>query len=339
MILYLLGFRRIRSYISYASTDSYTSYNSSSNYSTLQKGNVSDCPCMVNNYTCIPDCCCAPKCSYFYNENYTKCYPAPTADLVTMCSSVSKDQVGTVSDWLSRVIFCVYRENNPLTSRGITYEVPNADYENDALNNTIASLITSSSTSYNYLTESDALTVTGANKTNRGYLFGQNVLLSDGTNFHFNSTSDNFNIGVEFGMNLNFEFDITNGTLPNSSIAMLSSAQTTSLRIAPNVSDTINIVVDNSNIEQTKFLGLSLSIFYKVVGYKEAPQYILSSATINTTTTDYPEGQHAGSINGTHVVGYIGFYELPNSENLLQQSDDADENSWLPFNWRGVNLN
>ena len=119
----------------------------------------------------------------------------------------------------------------------------------------------------------------------------------------------------------------------------LSSAQTTSLRIAPNVSDTINIVVDNSNIEQTKFLGLSLSIFYKVVGYKEAPQYILSSATINTTTTDYPEGQHAGSINGTHVVGYIGFYELPNSENLLQQSDDADENSWLPFNWRGVNLN
>lgn len=339
MLCYLLSLRRLQSFISYESADNTTSYSASSNYSTLQKGDVSDCPCMTNNYTCIPDCCCAPKCSGFYSSDDSSCYEAPTSDLVKMCSSYSKDSVGSVSDWLMRVIFCVYRENNPLTSRGITYASPDADYENTALENSIASQITSTSSSYTYLTESDVETVTGADKSNRGYLFGQSVLDSNGSVFNFNASSGSVLIPIEFGVNIDFEFDIPNGTLPNATIPLLDNSTTISVRTSPYVTDTIAIENSNSSTGEPKFLGLSLSFLFKAVGYKQAPQYIIDSVVVNTTTSDFPEGTHAGLVNGTHVIGHIGFYELPNNQNLLDEPSSADENSWVPFNWRGANIN
>ncbi|EAY19006.1 hypothetical protein TVAG_246840 [Trichomonas vaginalis G3] len=338
MIIPILGLRRVRSYITYDDNNGTTSYESNSNYSTLQKGDVSDCPCQTNNYTCIPDCCCAPKCASFYNAStYTQCYSAPTADIVTRCDSFSKDSVGSVSDWLKRVIFCVYRENNPLTNRGIIYSVPYSKYRNTALNYTVQSKASSAVTSFGYLTEDDVTTVTGADKSNRGYLFGQSILNADGELFTINASSGSVSIPLEFGVNSDFEFNIPNGTNPNATISLLDSTGNHTIRIMPNNTQTIDFSVNSTDVAATSFLGLTISILYKATDYKPAPQYIIDSAIVNTTTSDFPEGIHAGLINGTHVVGHIGFFELPNSENFLDTSSEADEDSWLPFNWKGVN--
>ena len=312
--------------------------------SSLTANTQSNCPCETNKYTCIPNCCCSSRCSTFYSATDANCYPVPSTALVQMCDSFSKDEVGSVSNWLMRTIFCVYRENNPLTSRGETFAVPDSNYDAtpDQLSNTIMNNVdaaaSSASTTDTYVFNQTEATVAGAVKTNRGYLFGQALMADDTNPWTITYTlpgSVTRTLEVEFGVNQEFSFatDLADATPTFSSAT---------LRIAPQNANTVptDPVTVNTTITTNKFIGIAISILYRSFGYRQAPQNVIDGFDVKVTYSDYPEDVHYGFIaddGQVYVRGSINFYELPNDENLLKTSNSADVNSWLPFNWRGVN--
>ena len=128
MLLLSFLFHQTKSLETWTGLTNVSQYNMTQGTS-LAANATSTCPCETNNYTCIPNCCCSEKCASFYNQTDSNCYPVPSTALVQMCDSFSKDEVGSVSNWLMRTIFCVYRENNPLTKRGETFATPDTNYE------------------------------------------------------------------------------------------------------------------------------------------------------------------------------------------------------------------
>ena len=311
--------------------------------SSLTANTQSNCPCETNNYTCIPNCCCSARCSTFYSATDANCYPVPSTALVQMCNSFSKDEVGSVSNWLMRTIFCVYRENNPLTSRGETFAVPDSNYDAtpDQLSNTISSNIdaqtTTTTTTSDYVFNQTEATVAGATKpTNRGYLFGQSLMADATTPWTVTATGSDGTTAynVEFGVNQEFAYVTT-----LASAAPTLSAQVLIAPYNAGVIQTTSPTIDTT-LTTTKFVGVAISILYRSFGYKQAPQNVIDGFDVKVTYSDYPEENHYGFVTtdgDVYVKTTINFYELPSDENLLKTSNSADVNSWLPFNWRGVN--
>ena len=101
----------------------------------------------------------------------------------------------------------------------------------------------------------------------------------------------------------------------------------------------VNPSIDEINTTH-KFIGLSCAVMYRSFGYKQGPQYVIDSVAVKLTYSDFEEENHLGFITEdgqNYIVGKIGFYELPNDQNLFKSSSSADEESWLPFYWKGVN--
>ena len=139
---------------------------------------------------------------------------------------------------------------------------------------------------------------------------------------------------VEFGVNQEFAYVTT--------LANAAPTLSANVLIAPynaGVIQTTSPTIDTT-LTTTKFVGVAISILYRSFGYKQAPQNVIDGFDVKVTYSDYPEENHYGFVTtdgDVYVKTTINFYELPSDENLLKTSNSADVNSWLPFNWRGVN--
>lgn len=297
-------------------------YNASSYNETTR----SNCPCAVSSFTCTPNCCCDPLCSAFVNSD-SNCIPEPSTSLVKMCDEYDMQTVGSVSNWLQRTIFCVYRQNNPLQSRGIIFSDPLS--EEIDVSTSLANIYSSTVATLTLPTVTNA--TAKPSKSKRGYLFGNQLLASESQ--QANITIGDVNESLYFGKNVDMIILTDSTPTPTMSNISYSPYYHTDPIQAP----TFNVTFPTQSANSKIFVSYNIQIFYREYGYKRYPQNLVTNVGFNYSTSTLNIGG-IPNYNSTYIVNLkVSYILLPNDMNTFVTESTSSEDMWVPFKVPGIN--